>query len=36
MELVNVASEFESIEDLLVQASLYREDIDDKTDAWRT
>ena len=33
MELVNVASEYESIEDLLVQASLYREDIDDKTDA---
>ena len=33
MELVNVASEYSSIEELLVQASLYREDIDDKTDA---
>ena len=33
MELVNVASEYDSIEDLLVQASLYREDVEDKTDA---
>ena len=33
MELVNVASEYDTIEDLLVQASLYREDLDDKADA---
>ena len=33
MELVNVASEYDNIEDLLVQASLYREDLDDNTDA---
>ena len=33
MELVNVASEYDSIEDLLVQASLYREDVEDNTDA---
>ena len=33
MELVNVASEYSNIEDLLVQASLYREDLDDKEDA---
>lgn len=33
MELVNVATEYQSIEELLVQASLYREDLDDKTDA---
>ena len=31
-ELVNVASEYETIEDLLVQASLYREDKDDNED----
>ena len=31
-ELVNVASEYESIEDLLVQASLYREDKDENED----
>ena len=31
-ELVNVASEYESIEDLLVQASLYREDKDEDDD----
>jgi DNA helicase-2/ATP-dependent DNA helicase PcrA len=33
MELVNVAAEYDNIEDLLVQASLYREDVDSKTDA---
>ena len=33
MELVNVAKEYDSIEDLLVQASLYREDKDDNEDA---
>ena len=33
MELVNVATEYESIEDLLIQAALYREDLDDNTDA---
>ena len=33
MELVNVASEYDNIEDLLIQASLYREDLDDNTDA---
>jgi DNA helicase-2/ATP-dependent DNA helicase PcrA len=33
MELVNVASEYDNIEDLLVQASLYREDLEDKEDA---
>lgn len=31
-ELVNVASEYQSIEDLLIQASLYREDKDDDDD----
>ena len=31
-ELVNVASEYQSIEDLLVQASLYREDKDEDDD----
>ena len=31
-ELVNVASEYESIEDLLVQASLYREDKEEDED----
>ncbi len=33
MELVNVASEYQTIEELLVQASLYREDLDDNRDA---
>ena len=32
-ELVNVASEYETIEDLLDQASLYREDKEDNEDA---
>ena len=32
-ELVNVASEYESIEDLLVQASLYREDKEENDDS---
>ena len=31
-ELVNVASEYQSIEDLLIQASLYREDMDEDDD----
>ena len=31
-ELVNVASEYQSIEDLLIQASLYREDKDEDDD----
>ena len=31
-ELVNVASEYESIEDLIVQASLYREDKEEDED----
>ena len=33
MELVNVASEYDNIEDLLVQASLYREDLEEDRDA---
>ena len=32
MELVNVASEYDNIEDLLVQASLYREELDEDKD----